>query len=890
MPQTTVTNIQPIFNSEPTSKFKPLSYNWKTLTKAGLVFVTTTGTFLALKTTGSFGLITSWLKNKGTDFDEQGTKLAVSEEAERLEAYKDLQHITFMSQKAKRSPMEFPEKIGPEFQVNTYTTIGQLYPSVTELSDGKFVVTWHGQGNGDSWGIYGQMYNANGTKFLSESQVNTYTTNSQEYPSVAGLSDGKFVVIWTSVQDGNDNGIYGQMFNANGTKYLSEFQVNTYVESSQEYPSVAGLGNGKFVVTWHSNGQDGYSWGVFGQMHNADNSRYGLEFRVNTYTTYDQSNPSVARLGDGKFVVTWVSEFQDGSTYGIYGQLFNANGTKFLSEFQVNTSTTSSQNYPSVAGLSDGKFVVIWQSDCQDGYDYDIYGQMYNADGSKYLSEFQVNTYTTLDQRYPFIAGLSDGKFVVTWTSEGQDGDLNGIYGQIFNANGTKYLSEFQVNTYVGSSQEYPSVAGLGNGKFVVTWHSNDQDGDLNGIYGQMFRAYDSFSNSYFSDSRLPSSNQQTSESKSTELSSQSGPKSTEPFSRSKSEAPGINIAIIIGAVLGALAGITCLIGTIGGVYFWRRRKGRDEINDNAYQLSELKIAGRKSLSFKGDEKFLGTIDPQKLSKFEEIGRGAMGVVYKAIYHGSHVAVKQALINLADYEALKQLAQEATLMEELRHPNIVQFLGYYQDATHYSIVMEYVSGGELTKVLYDTRKEFPWHPTRWDIAHDVASAVSYLHTNDTIQIIHRDLKSPNVLVYYEGTRMRAKVADVGIAKVVSEDEMATMTKGMGTPLWMAPEVIEAQGERKKITYDEKVDVYSYGIILSELVNRKEPFSEIKNRFDVVPSVLQGIRPLVNRDKAPVSFIALMERCWAQRATDRPEMEEVVNTLDQMEPEVKSFEC
>ncbi len=75
-----------------------------------------------------------------------------------------------------------------------------------------------------------------------------------------------------------------------------------------------------------------------------------------------------------------------------------------------------------------------------------------------------------------------------------------------------------------------------------------------------------------------------------------------------------------------------------------------------------------------------------------------------------------------------------------------------------------------------------------------------------------------------------------------------------------------------------------------MVNCKEPFSEIKNRFDVVPLVLRGGRPAVDKEKAPAGFVALMERCWAQRAADRPEMEKVVNTLDQMEPEVKSFRC
>jgi len=281
-----------------------------------------------------------------------------------------------------------------------------------------------------------------------------------------------------------------------------------------------------------------------------------------------------------------------------------------------------------------------------------------------------------------------------------------------------------------------------------------------------------------------------------------------------------------------------------------------------------------------------GAINSDELSKFKEIGRGAMGIVYKARYHGSDVAVKQLPINAADSNELKQFGQEAELMKELRHPHVVNFYGYYQDPTHYSIVMEYVSGGSLDKVLYDTQQPFPW-PTRWDVAHDIASAVSFLHSN---HIIHRDLKSQNVLVYYEKDRMRAKVADVGIAKIMKEEEMGTMTKGMGTPLWMAPEVVKAQGEGKKITYDERVDVYSYGVILSELINRGVPFSEIENFFEVIPKVLKGKRPAVDKESAPTSFVTLMERCWAQRAAERPEIKEVVETLDQMEQEVQSFEC
>jgi serine/threonine protein kinase len=263
-----------------------------------------------------------------------------------------------------------------------------------------------------------------------------------------------------------------------------------------------------------------------------------------------------------------------------------------------------------------------------------------------------------------------------------------------------------------------------------------------------------------------------------------------------------------------------------------------------------------------------------------------MGIVYKAQYHGSDVAVKKLPIVAADSEELKQFEQEAKLMKKLRHPHLVNFYGYYQDETHYSIVMEYVSGGSLDKILYDTEQPFSW-PTRWDVAHDVASGVSFLHDKG---IIHRDLKSQNILVYYEKDRTRAKVADVGIAKIVKQETMSTMTKGMGTPLWMAPEVIEAQGEKEKITYDETVDVYSYGIILSELINRKVPYSEVKNAFQIIPQVLEGKRPDFDKASAPHNFVTLMERCWTQRAEERPKMQNVVETLDEIQQEVQSFEC
>ncbi|NGX62500.1 MAG: hypothetical protein K940chlam9_01999, partial [Chlamydiae bacterium] len=381
------------------------------------------------------------------------------------------------------------QAVGSEFQINTYTTSNQYTPSVTSLNDGGFVVTWNSDGqDGDSLGIYGQRYDSSGVKSGLEFQVNTYTTSYQRYPSVAPLNDGGFVVTWSSNgQDGDSLGIYGQRYDSSGVKSGLEFQVNTYTTNYQREPSVAPLNEGGIVVTWESFGQDGDSLGIYGQRYASSGVKSGVEFQVNTYTTSQQRHPSVAPLNDGGFVVTWSSNGQDGDLYGVYGQRYDSSGVKSGLEFQINTYTTSDQNYPSAAPLNDGGFVVTWESDGQDGDSYGIYGQRYDNSGVKSGLEFQVNTYTTSYQLNPSVAPLNDGGFVVTWSSDGQDGDSVGVYGQRYDSSGVKSGLEFQVNTYTTNWQWYPSVAPLNDGGFVVTWHSDGQDGDLYGIYGQRY-------------------------------------------------------------------------------------------------------------------------------------------------------------------------------------------------------------------------------------------------------------------------------------------------------------------------------------------------------------------------------------------------------------------
>ncbi len=379
-----------------------------------------------------------------------------------------------------------------EFQVNTYTTSFQNNAAVAMDADGDFVVAWETYGQDSSYqGVYGQRYNAAGVPQGSEFRVNTYTTGAQSNPAIAMNAEGDFVITWESLnQDGDSSGIYGQRYNAAGVPQGSEFRVNTYTTNSQNSAAIAMDAGGDFVVTWEStSGQDGSNVGIYAQRYNATGEAQGSEFRVNTYTTGAQLSPEVAMNADGDFVVTWETDGQDSSYQDVYGQRYNAAGAVQGSEFRVNTFTSNDQNNPAIAMDADGDFVISWQSYSQDGSQYGIYGQRYNAAGIPQGSEFSINTYTTNTQGNPAIAMDADGDFVVTWQSSGQDGNGYGTYAQRYNAAGVSQGSEFRVNTYTSGGQSNAAIAMDADGDFVVTWQSNGQDGDYYGIYSKQYQA-----------------------------------------------------------------------------------------------------------------------------------------------------------------------------------------------------------------------------------------------------------------------------------------------------------------------------------------------------------------------------------------------------------------
>ena len=322
-----------------------------------------------------------------------------------------------------------------------------------------------------------------------EFRVNTFTTNQQFAPSVAADPEARFVIVWQSYgQDGSGGGAFGQRYFITGLPQGPEFRVNTFTTGHQYEPSAAMTGGGNFVVAWRST-QEGSATGIFGQRFSSGGAPAGPEFRVNTYTTGQQYQAAAAIDLSGNFVVVWSSAGQDGDAAGVFGQRFAAgSGVPIGPEFRVNTSTTGTQYRPAVAAAPLGGFVVVWQDGTVGGGDTTgVLGQRYDASGAPLGPEFQVETYTTSFQGFPSVATDASGDFVVVWHSGGQDGSGAGVFGQRYSSTGDPVGPEFRVNTYTTGLQGAPAVTVDGAGNFAVVWASVAQDNPDTGVYGQRF-------------------------------------------------------------------------------------------------------------------------------------------------------------------------------------------------------------------------------------------------------------------------------------------------------------------------------------------------------------------------------------------------------------------
>jgi len=379
--------------------------------------------------------------------------------------------------------------VGSEFQVNAYTTGGQGSAAVATDAHGNFVVVWS-----DAAGIVGRRFTASGAPRGGEFLVSSYTAGYPSLPAVASSANGSFVVVWHSYgPDGSASGVFGHRFDAFGAPAGGEFAVNTYTTGSQSQPAVSSDASGNFVVVWHSAGQDGNGYGVFGRRFDASGAALGGEFLVNSYTMGyigSQFTPAVDSDASGNFVVVWVNRY---SFFGpvsnrISGQRFDSAGIPQGTEFMVDMSTGGGKGGPHVARDGAGNFLVVWT--ISSGFPIPtgrVLGRFFDANATPLGPEFMVNSFTAASQGGASVDADLNGNFVVVWQSRGQEGPSfeTGVFGQRFDASGAPVDSEFIVNSYTTGNQSRPAVVSSPDENFLVVWQS-DQGGD-DDVFGQRF-------------------------------------------------------------------------------------------------------------------------------------------------------------------------------------------------------------------------------------------------------------------------------------------------------------------------------------------------------------------------------------------------------------------
>jgi len=276
---------------------------------------------------------------------------------------------------------------------------------------------------------------------------------------------------------------------------------------------------------------------------------------------------------------------------------------------------------------------------------------------------------------------------------------------------------------------------------------------------------------------------------------------------------------------------------------------------------------------------FVGPKIPfEELKEEELLGEGGAAFVSKGEWEGKQVAIKKlkvpetaSTLGFEDEEeetfsnVFKEFRREISVMSGLEHPNLVNLIGVCLDPL--CIVTEFMAYGDLYNFLQDTSRDLDL-ALRLKIAIDIASGMLFLHSAKP-PIIHRDLKSPNVLMAAISVNapVVAKVADFGLSGAMQ----TVSIKSVANPIWLAPEIMIG-GE-----FTEAADVYSYGVILWEILHRKQPWEDIRFINEIEQKVKKGERPPI-LGECPPAYAELVSLCWTQDPTKRPPFKEIFERL------------
>ena len=374
---------------------------------------------------------------------------------------------------------------GSEITVNSTYARRQIGSDVTQLADGRFVVTWVDMlfSTADQF-VRAQIFEADGTPVGGEL---TLSATGGTYPTVAGLAGGGFVAAWYG-----SGGIVAQVYDDAGAAVGASFTVAA--SSGAHRPSLAALADGGFAVSWHEDrltGGDTSGSGVHVRSYDAAGTATSPDLLANTTTAGDQKMTSLAALAGGGWVVSWYNDNPaPGGDNSYQAQIFDAAGAPVGGELVISEPGFVSENYVPVTALANGNFAAAWfQSDAENNMLHRI--QIYSPTGAQVGTQIQVPVSLGMTQLAPTLAALADGSLALVWLGDHgdtTDGSGKGVFVQVYDPNGTAFGAPLQVNTQASGDQVDPSIVGLADGGFVVTWTDvNGTGSDDDEIKAQVF-------------------------------------------------------------------------------------------------------------------------------------------------------------------------------------------------------------------------------------------------------------------------------------------------------------------------------------------------------------------------------------------------------------------
>jgi Ca2+-binding RTX toxin-like protein len=324
-------------------------------------------------------------------------------------------------------------------------------------------------------------------KTLKDIQVNTTTwpgTSIYGDCDVAGLKNGGFMVVWQSDDTALASSIRGRLIGADGKAVGTDFLVSTNAANNQALPAITELSNGKLVAVWSTYDKE---YDIHAQLYNANGTASGGEFNLSSAIPQNHINPAVAPLAKGGFVTAWHAFVSAGTEWDVLARVFDGNGTAIGTDIVLNSTTAGGQDEIALTGLSTGGFAAAWQS--IEGTQLAFRARAFDAHGIAAGKDFIVSTQPSSATDVPALTGLANGRFVVTWRSDEGGSNYLDIRGHVYDSHGKSVGKDFVVNSNRASSQYQPDVLALADGRFMACWTSYENDVSRVDIRARVFNA-----------------------------------------------------------------------------------------------------------------------------------------------------------------------------------------------------------------------------------------------------------------------------------------------------------------------------------------------------------------------------------------------------------------